>query len=122
MHELGIELMTQQAELAKVAIEPLSTALGATLATILMLAFALAWRRLAARAEAQHIERTSKLEAQVTSISLELRDARALLALNVTRAEFVDHIGRSAGALHEKINQLALVVARGQRSDFDKET
>lgn len=84
--------------LVKAAVEPLSAALGATLATVMFLGAAFAYARLSAAQRQAHLDRTAKLEAQVAALTLAMRDAKT---------DFVDHVGRSAGALHEKINALA---------------
>lgn len=92
--------------LAKTAIEPISAILGSTVATILMLAFALAYARLSAAARQAHLERTAKLEARIDAARLD----------NVVT---YDVLGAKLGDLHDKANAIATRVAiledRGRR-------
>jgi hypothetical protein len=84
--------------LAKNAIEPISAILGSTVATILMMAFALAYARLSAAARQAHIERTAKLEARLDSARLD----------NVVT---YDVLGAKLSDLHDKANAISTRVA-----------
>ena len=92
--------------LARTAVDPLSAILGSTLATVLMLGFALAYARLSAAARQAHIERTAKLEARLDSARLD----------NVVT---YDVLGAKLGDLHDKANAISTRVAiledRGNR-------
>lgn len=138
MHALS--LFIAQAELAKVAVDPLAQWMPPAVTVVLMLVFGLLWRRAEARAaekrESDDHARFAKLELQVTAMAAavaplpdfldrfkrhevemervkqEQRDATLVARQYVTRSELVESLGSTGEKVHKRVDAVEKEITR----------